>query len=149
MKTTTATLAAALLATADAQKFVQWDIERRVEGHNDINRRQNVYRRANGAVEEPLQNNVNAYFASVAIGNPGQKFDLQLDTGSSDIWVPSASSATCRSKNPGCPGGSCKTWKSPAIENLAHLLTDCSSRQRSGFQHLQKPWLRHLRDLVC
>jgi len=43
----------------------------------------------------PVDNFMNAqYFAEVSVGNPGQKFKVVLDTGSSNFWVPSSE---CRS----------------------------------------------------
>jgi len=51
------------------------------------------------------------YFANVSVGTPPQSFALQIDTGSSDLWVPAAQAAQCTTdiaENGGCPDGSCK-----------------------------------------
>jgi len=46
------------------------------------------------------------YYANVTIGTPGQDFSLQIDTGSSDVWVPSSSATFCsNTREGGCPGG--------------------------------------------
>lgn len=51
------------------------------------------------------------YAANVTVGTPGQKLSLQIDTGSSDVWVPVAGSAVCNEpieEGGGCPGGTCE-----------------------------------------
>lgn len=46
------------------------------------------------------------YFANVSVGTPGQSLALQIDTGSSDIWLPSSTATLCRSvRAGGCPNG--------------------------------------------
>ncbi len=42
----------------------------------------------------------------LSIGTPPQSFRLQLDTGSSDIWVPARNTSACHTQDGGCPGGS-------------------------------------------
>ncbi|APA07434.1 hypothetical protein SS1G_12969 [Sclerotinia sclerotiorum 1980 UF-70] len=47
------------------------------------------------------------YYANVTVGSPAQQLSLQIDTGSSDVWVPSASATICEdTRDGGCPGGS-------------------------------------------
>ncbi|QSZ36440.1 hypothetical protein DSL72_006319 [Monilinia vaccinii-corymbosi] len=47
------------------------------------------------------------YYANVTLGTPAQKLSLQIDTGSSDVWVPSSSASICEdASSGGCPGGS-------------------------------------------
>jgi hypothetical protein len=60
-----------------------------------------------GLVNAPQQG---LYFANVSVGTPAQNFGLQIDTGSSDVWVPSKSAAFCSStsKLGGCRNGQCK-----------------------------------------
>lgn len=48
------------------------------------------------------------YYANVTVGTPAQQLSLQIDTGSSDVWVPSSSATICEdTRDGGCPGGSC------------------------------------------
>ncbi|KAK2623820.1 hypothetical protein QTJ16_007001 [Diplocarpon rosae] len=49
------------------------------------------------------------YFANVSVGTPGQALQLQIDTGSSDVWVPAAEAELCGNKKEGgCPNGKCE-----------------------------------------
>lgn len=43
------------------------------------------------------------YFITIDVGTPPQSFDVLVDTGSSDLFVPSATAANCLKGN--CPGG--------------------------------------------
>ena len=63
-----------------------------------------LQRRAD-TVEEGLYNAQLLYIANVTIGSPPQQLSLQLDTGSSDLWVPSADSDLCF-------GQGCSVWGS-------------------------------------
>lgn len=53
------------------------------------------------------------YFANVSVGTPPQTLALQIDTGSSDTWVPSSSAPLCGNiKAGGCPNGSFSALRS-------------------------------------
>jgi hypothetical protein len=74
-------------------KVLQLNFERREllpsDSYNKLKRR--------GHAEAPLFNAQGdlLYLVNASIGTPPQKLSLQLDTGSSDIWVPYASSPAC------------------------------------------------------
>jgi hypothetical protein len=96
----------ALASTAQAQ-VVQFDIQKR-DGPNlrDLGRRAATI---NGVLSN--QQIQGGYFLNVEVGTPPQNITLQLDTGSSDVWVPSSDADICTQvsqRNPGCTFGSCK-----------------------------------------
>ena len=49
-----------------------------------------------------LANSLCSYLINMTIGTPGQRFSLQLDTGSSDIWIPSVDSNACQEAEQAC-----------------------------------------------
>lgn len=57
-----------------------------------------------------------AYWLDLTIGTPPQKFKLQLDTGSSDLWVPAANATACSRHHDSCPGGAFNVNKSTTAE---------------------------------
>jgi hypothetical protein len=102
-------VAASLVSTwglAQAQT-IQWTIEgRHPQPH--------LARRSKTTYEEVISNDRSqgGYFTDVTIGNPPQNITLQLDTGSSDVWVPWNCANICEEDDhgrAGCPFGSCKT----------------------------------------
>ncbi|KAJ8120915.1 hypothetical protein ONZ43_g2506 [Nemania bipapillata] len=97
-----------LLASVASAQIVQWGIEKR---DNSVPK---LTRRADGTVVEVITNEKTrgGYFASCSVGTPAQKVTLQLDTGSSDIWVPSTDSSVCEPQGQGCTFGSFDADKS-------------------------------------
>jgi Eukaryotic aspartyl protease len=57
--------------------------------------------------EDALINQIQYYMADVEVGTPGQPITLQIDTGSSDIWVIDVNAAICQPQG-ACPDGTCK-----------------------------------------
>lgn len=96
-----AVVSASILApTVYATGVVQWDISKRYPSKFSLDKR-------TGTQQENVENSLarGGYFATCTLGTPGQHVILQLDTGSSDIWVPSSSSSVC--DGDACTLGSC------------------------------------------
>ncbi|KAK8064630.1 hypothetical protein PG994_007268 [Apiospora phragmitis] len=102
MKTVAALATGSLIASIAHAQIVQFDIAKRTTQPN----RQRLSKRDATTYEETITNEKQrgGYFATVSVGTPPQKLTLQLDTGSSDIWVPSSTSSVCT--NPSTSGGS-------------------------------------------
>lgn len=116
MRSVTTLAASSLLASAARAQVVQMDIQRRELAPKDkLRKRFSTY-------TEVVSNDesLGGYFATVSVGTPSQNLTLQLDTGSSDIWVPSSSASVCETTNSrsssssGCSLGSCKYYPPPA-----------------------------------
>lgn len=85
-------------------KVVGFDIGRRSIANPLEHDRKRFAKRAN-TVQETLDNELTLYYANVTLGTPGQSIQVSLDTGSSDLWVNSASSDLCTSEQGYCEGG--------------------------------------------
>jgi len=70
-------------------------------------------RATSGTVTEALVNDLQGglYAANITVGTPGQALSLQIDTGSSDVWVPAKGLEICsepQASGGGCDGGTCE-----------------------------------------
>ncbi|KAK6530862.1 hypothetical protein TWF281_007698 [Arthrobotrys megalospora] len=63
-------------------------------------------RLAKRTVVSALDNEYLLYYVDVKVGTPPQNMRLQIDTGSSDVWAPSANSRYCSSSQDPCTEGS-------------------------------------------
>lgn len=68
-----------------------------------------LHTRSTAAVDRPLNFHTDwldqgGYFIAVDVGTPPQTFEVLVDTGSSDFFIPAANAANCKKGN--CPGGS-------------------------------------------
>ncbi|KAK0730286.1 mitochondrial elongation factor g 1-like protein [Lasiosphaeris hirsuta] len=118
MKGTTAVALGSLLVGATRAQagngVIQWDIQKRQQPQ-DFTR----LRKRASTFEEVVTNEDTrgGYFATCRMGTPGQDLTLQLDTGSSDIWVPDSSAKVCRDVNTGgCTLGTFNPSKSTTFE---------------------------------
>ncbi|KIV91640.1 hypothetical protein PV10_06156 [Exophiala mesophila] len=118
MKPSTAILAGAALATPIASalklsgppgpkpKTISLPIERiHIPNIASREKRRRHKRQGNGIVEQELDNDTFLYYANITLGTPEQKIRLHIDTGSSDLWVNTADSSFCSSRQDPCEGG--------------------------------------------
>ncbi|KAH8705659.1 aspartic peptidase domain-containing protein, partial [Talaromyces proteolyticus] len=75
-----------------------------------------VSRRSSGTTTVPLQNAYVEYLVEVSVGTPPQKIQSQLDTGSSDLWFPTASQCPDTTT---CPYGYFTPSKSSTFAEVA------------------------------
>lgn len=106
-------VATSALPILTSASVVQWDIAQNpaVQAAQIARRSLALQRRASNTVAVSLGNAEQAglYFANITVGTPGQELQVQIDTGSSDTWVPSSSASICSDEREGgCSGGSCK-----------------------------------------
>jgi hypothetical protein len=101
MKGTASGIGVLALAGVTWAGVVQLDVARR-DAPEHLSRRSESF-------TSDLMNNINAqaYVATVKVGTQPQTVTLQVDTGSSDTWVPATNSSICN--NGGCFYGSCKS----------------------------------------
>jgi len=78
-------------------------------------------RKRAGTVQETLDNEETLYYANLTLGTPAQSLRLHIDTGSSDLWVNTASSRLCESQTNPCEGG---TYDSSASSTYQLVNTD-------------------------
>lgn len=99
----TASVGALLAQTVFTAGVVQWDIEKRYHPKTSFRKR------ATGTQEAEITNSIarGGYFATCSVGTPGQDVILQLDTGSSDVWIPSSAAAICSATKQACSLGTC------------------------------------------
>ncbi|CCF43548.1 eukaryotic aspartyl protease [Colletotrichum higginsianum] len=107
-KTTLVAFAASLLSVdglvlrkseSSAPKVVGLDLHRATVPYTR-NRRDMLRKR--GSVQASLDNLETLYFVNGSLGTPAQPMRFHLDTGSSDLWVNTASSTLCKGQGTPC-----------------------------------------------
>ena len=68
---------------------------------------QKLQRRDGGVSVDVINDDRVLYLVNISVGTPPQPMSVQLDTGSSDLWIPSIDSTICRDGFCG-EAGSCK-----------------------------------------
>ncbi|MCJ1466173.1 hypothetical protein MMC07_004792 [Pseudocyphellaria aurata] len=76
--------------------------------------------RRDGGISVDLVNDKVLYLVNISVGTPPQAMSVQLDTGSSDLWIPAINSDLCLADTCG-ETGSCK-WEESGLERLLHCL---------------------------
>ncbi|KAK4462180.1 aspartic peptidase domain-containing protein [Cladorrhinum samala] len=126
-------LLATLVLADNTDGVVQWGIQQRQAPPSSTTR---IRRRAS-TFEEVISNQEarGGYFASCRMGTPAQDLTLQLDTGSSDIWVPDSQARVCAARGTqGCDLGSFNPSRSSTFEVVGRNEFDISYVDGSSSQ---------------
>lgn len=107
--------------TGGSPRVVGLPIQRNSVANPALRDRLRLGRRA-GTVQASLQNEETLYFANGTLGTPAQSLRLHLDTGSSDLWVNTPSSALCKSK--GSPCAATGTYTANSSSTYSYIASD-------------------------
>lgn len=93
-------------SSSTTSKTLSLPIQRRQVSDILAHERSRMRKRATqGTVLQDLDNEQSLYYANLTLGTPAQSLRLHIDTGSSDLWVNTASSSFCEESSNPCDGG--------------------------------------------
>lgn len=105
-------LVSSLVSAAATDGTLLWGIQKNTANEAaQLKTRGLGLQRRSGTLQADLGNSrqEGLYYANVTFGTPPQDVRLQIDTGSSDVWVPSTQSNLCLNQSSGgCDGISCE-----------------------------------------
>jgi hypothetical protein len=141
----------AISSIPQTEGVVQYEIQRR---HNpQLSTRSSNLTKRSATVSTDLDLNEHwvfsgGYFLDLDVGTPPQRIEVLLDTGSSDLFIPSAGAGSCLNNH--CPGGSCKCLRSSRFphELIVSQSRDISLRvsvpRRTYRAFTRRTWTAHL-----
>jgi hypothetical protein len=99
----------AISSIPQTEGVVQYEVQRRY--YPQLSTRSSNLRKRSATISTDLDLNEHwvfsgGYFLDLDVGTPPQRIEVLLDTGSSDLFIPSAGAGSCLNNH--CPGGSCK-----------------------------------------
>ncbi|OJD10419.1 hypothetical protein AJ78_08565 [Emergomyces pasteurianus Ep9510] len=94
------------LSAKESPSIVQFDLQRRVV-HNPVHRDRKRLRKRGKKyyLQQPLNNEGTQYVCEIALGTPPQTLILQIDTGTSDLWINAVNTTFEGMHNPIALGG--------------------------------------------
>ena len=110
-----------IAATAEAPRVVQMQMSR--------NKRSALQKRDPFTVTLGNVDTVGLYYVNASVGTPPQIIQLQIDTGSSDVWMFGPNS--CEANTSQCLGGECKSMfqsrsSSQDVSSTIVFLLECN-----------------------
>jgi hypothetical protein len=109
------TLLAAEAATVLAnEKVIQYPFTKVRRQHNKLHKRA-------GTIAVGLGNAQTLYFVNTTVGTPGQAVQMQLDTGSSDVWMTDSTATFCQQNQYNCQGGTFNPSSSSTYDALSTI----------------------------
>ncbi|KAJ5612400.1 hypothetical protein N7510_005594 [Penicillium lagena] len=118
------------LVQRDSPAVVSLDIQRKHVA--DPVARDRARRKRDLTVSETLLNEGTLYYCNVSLGTPQQDLRLVIDTGSSDLWCNTPSSALCKSQGDPCKATGSGTYNPSSSSSYALVSDDFNISYADG-----------------